>query len=141
MMAWKLRTQLQDAAGQPEAAASAVHTAAIAASLSQAKNLTDSEIGECARAYVACGEVAARTGDAVGARRNWTQAADQLAPRIAASRDWRLLDPAARAAAWLGRAAQAQAAIETLNRIGYVPIDPWPRPAPPAATISDPQPK
>ncbi len=141
MMAWKLRTQLQLAAGQPEAAASAVHTAAIAGSLSQAKNLTDAEIGECAQAYVVCGEVAAKSGDAVEAPRDWTRAAEMLAPRIAASRDWRLLDPQARAAAWLGRAAQAQAAIETLHHIGYAPIDPWPGPVPPAATPSDPQPK
>ncbi len=141
MMAWKLRTQLQLAAGQPEAAASAVHTAAIAGSLSQAKNLTDAEIGECAQAYVVCGEVAAKSGDAVEAPRDWTRAAEMLAPRIAASRDWRLLDPQARAAAWPGRAAQAQAAIETLHHIGYAPIDPWPGPVPPAATPSDPQPK
>jgi serine/threonine protein kinase len=141
MMAWKLRAQLQLSAGQPEAAASAARAAAIADSLSQAKNLTDAEVGECARAHVVCGEVAAGSGDPAGARREWTRAADQLAPRLAASRDWRLLDPTARAAAWLGRPAQAQAAIETLSRIGYVPLDPWPGPAGPGAKISDPPPK
>ncbi len=67
MMAWKLRTQLQFSAAQEAATASAVHTAAIADRLSQAKNLTDSELGECAGAYVVCGEVA--LGSELGRRR------------------------------------------------------------------------
>jgi serine/threonine protein kinase len=142
MKAWRLKAQLQSMAGQADAAASATKAAAVAEKLSRAEGATDDELGQCARAFVVLGDVAAKSGDAGEARRNWLRAAALLAPRTNNSRDWRLLDPAARAAAGLGRSAEARATIEKLTLLGYVPLDPWPdldRPA--DAKSSDPQPK
>ena len=87
---------------------------------------TDADVGECAIAYVVAGDIAAQAGDAVAARQYWERAADLLAPRLPGTRDWRLLDPAARAAIRLGRIETAQSIIALLNQLGYVPIEPWP---------------
>ena len=48
------------------------------------------------------------------------------------SRLGQLLDPAARAAAWQGRADDARATISDLTQFGYVPLDPWPEVKPAA---------
>ena len=83
-------------------------------------------MGECATAFIVSGEIAAKSGDAGEAHRAWIRADKLLAPWIRASRDWRLLDPAARVATCLGRSGQARATIDRLNSFGYVPLDPWP---------------
>jgi hypothetical protein len=87
---------------------------------------TNADVGECALAYVIAGEIAAQTGDLAKAELQWKRAWELLAPRLSGTNDWRLLDPAARAASWLGRANDAQAAISKLNQFGYVPLDSWP---------------
>ena len=43
-----------------------------------------------------------------------------------ASRQWRLLDPAARSLLLLGRTAAAREIVDRLNAIGYQPFEPWP---------------
>jgi len=142
LRARRLKAQLQSFAGRADAAGSAIQAVAIGEKLARADGATDAEIGECARAHVVSGEVADRSGFARDARSDWLRAAEMLAPRTRGSRDWRLLDPAARAAAWLGRSEEARATIERLNLLGYVPLDPWPDPDRPAgAKISDPRPK
>jgi len=75
---------------------------------------------------VVAGEIAAQSGDDAAAQRHWQHAADLLAPRLPGTRDWRLLDPAARVAARLGRSAEAHDRIAQLTLLGYVPLDPWP---------------
>ena len=131
--AWRLRASLQADAGQAAAAASAAKAIGIGEMLYRDGKATDGDIGECAAAHVVSGEIAALSGDAAGARDDWQHATDLLAPRIGASRDWRLLDPAARAAVHMGRSAEARAMIEKLNLLGYVPLDSWPDPDRPAA--------
>ena len=83
-------------------------------------------MGECALAGVVAGEIAAQDGDSAVARSHWQHAADLLAPRLPGTRDWRLLDPAARAAIQLGHPEEARIIIAQLNSLGYVPLDPWP---------------
>ena len=72
------------------------------------------------------GRDCAQSGDDAAAQRHWQHAADLLAPRLPGTRNWRLLDPATRAAACLGRSEEAHATIARLNLLGYVPLDPWP---------------
>ena len=142
LKALTIKAQLESFAGRPDAAGLANQAVAIGEKLARADGATDAEIGECAKAYVVSGEIADGSGGAGDARRQWLRAADLLAPRAGGSRDWRLLDPAARAAAWLGRTEEARATIDRLNLLGYVSLDPWPDPdRPAAAKISDPNPK
>ena len=141
LMAWRLRAQLQAASGDPGAGSSAAKAADIAESLVRASGATDAEIGEGAKALVVRGEIAARAGDRSLAQSSWQRASDLVAPRLKDSRDWHLLDPGARAAALLGRPAEARALIQTLNLVGYVPPDPWPDVGRDVAGPSDLKPK
>src|ERR1019366_1168097 len=137
---WRLRAQLQPRASQQAAATAATHAVAIGERLLRDGRATDADVGECATAYVVSGEIASLLGDTAEARHDWLRAAEMLAPRTGRGRDWRLLDPGARAAAWMGRSDEARAAIRQLNLIGYVPLDPWPNPDLAAAVKSpDPQ--
>ena len=81
---------------------------------------------ERAEADLAAGRIAAAAGDANAARRHWQHGAELLAPHIAATNDWRVLDPAARVADLLGRPAEARPLIKRLEGFGYVPLEPWP---------------
>jgi hypothetical protein len=83
-------------------------------------------VGDCGLALVLEGEIAFQGGEADAAHRDWQRAAELLAPRLPGTRDWRLLDPAARAAIRLGRADEAKAILAQLTQLGYVPLDPWP---------------
>jgi serine/threonine protein kinase/tetratricopeptide (TPR) repeat protein len=142
LQAWTMKTQFQFIAGSPEAPASANHAFEMAEKLAHSDTASDGEIGECARAYIVAGEIAARSGDSGAARRHWLAAADLLTPRMRGYRNWHLLDPAARAAARLGRSNEARAMIEKLNQLGYVPVEPWPdSDSLERAKHSDPQPR
>ena len=126
LLALDLEARLEFIVKNGDAAATAAQALKAADVLSQATGARDDEVGECARALVLAGEIAASSGDPSRARSYWIRSAEMLAPRMTAGRDWRLLDPFARTAAFLGRTAEARAAIEELNQFGYVPIDPWP---------------
>ena len=84
------------------------------------------DAGECAFAYIVAGEIAAKSGDERAARRHWQRGMELLAPRLPATRDRLLLDPAARLALHLGRAAEANTMIAQLTQLGYVPLEAWP---------------
>jgi len=142
VIAWRLEAQLLFAAGRPDAAAAAARAVELGEQLIREGRATDADAGECAQACVVAGEIAAHAGDGTAARRHWQQAADLLAPRLPGTRNWRLLDPATRAAACLGRSEEAHATIARLNLLGYVPLDPWPdADRPGAARIPDRQSK
>ena len=138
-MAWRMEAQLRLFAGRPDAAAAATQAVEAGEQLVREDRATDADVGEGALACVVAGEIAARTGDDALARRRWQQAAAVLAPRLTGTRDWRLLDPAARAAARLGRAEEARAMIAQLNSLGYVPLDPWPDFGPSSHPHSEPR--
>ena len=105
---------------------------------------TPVELGEFALANLAAGQIAAWNGDKSEARRFIQRASDLLAAHLPGTRDWRLLDPAARAAMFSGRTDDARALITRLTTQGYVPLTPWP-PSIPASDndsiFSAPQPK
>ena len=140
--AWRLEAQLRAAAGRTDAEVAAARAAELGEQLIRAGGAADADLGECALARVVAGEVAFQAGDSATARRHWERAAGLLAPRLAGTRDRQLLDPAARAAAHLGRADDAGAMIEQLTSLGYVPSDPWPvADRPDAAGNAPPQPQ
>jgi serine/threonine-protein kinase len=124
--AWRVEAQLRVSAGRTDGAAAAAHAVELGEKLIREGRATNADAGECALAGVVAGEIAAQAGDNAAARRHWQHAADLLAPRLPGTRDWRLLDPAARVAAWLGRSEEAHDRIAQLNLLGYVPLDPWP---------------
>ncbi len=125
--AWRLEAQLNLGANRKsDALAAAMHAVEAGARLAQAGHATDGDLGELALASVVEAEIAAQTGDTVAAQRRWQEAAELLAPRLPGSHDWRLLDPAARAAARLGHTEEAHALLAQLSQIGYVPLEAWP---------------
>ena len=143
-MAWRLEARLRISAGRPDAATAATRAADLGEKLIRKGRATDEDAGECALACVVSGEIAAQAGEDAAARRYWQRAAGVLAPRLTGTRNWQLLDPAARAAAWMGRSAEAHAMIAQLNLLGYVPLDPWPdadRPGAARSSIPPEQPK
>ncbi len=83
-------------------------------------------VGEHADALVVAGEIARQKGNATLARKHWLRALDLLSPLVGTTHDWRLLDPAVRSMLLLDRPAEAQALLERLNEIHYVPLEPWP---------------
>ena len=125
-MAWRMEAQVRAAAGRSDAAAAASRAVELGEKLIREGRATDADAGECALACVVAGEIAAQAGNSAAARSHWQHAADLLAPRLPGTRDWRLLDPAARVAARLGRSEEAHDRIAQLNLLGYVPLDPWP---------------
>jgi serine/threonine protein kinase len=142
--AWRLEAQLRVSAGRSDAATAAARAVELGERLIREGRATNADVGECALAVVAAGEIAAQAGDGAAASRQWQHAADLLAPRLPGSRDWRLLDPAARAAVWMGRTEEARATIAQLNSLAYVPLDPWPAADRPGAARSidhQPEPK
>jgi serine/threonine-protein kinase len=139
---WRLEAQLRSASRQTDAGLAAARAVELGEKLVQDGRATTADLGEYARACVVAGEIAGTTGDAAEASRYWRRAGEILAPYLKETRDWRLLDPAARAAAWLGQTTEAHAIIARLNSLGYVPPDPWPdSDRPPAPMNSNPQPQ
>ena len=132
-LAWRVESQLCLAGGRAGAAVDAARAIELGEGLVQDHGATAIEVGECAMAYLAAGEIALRAGDRSTAQKDWQRANELLAPRLANSRDWRLLDPAARVAAVLGHPEKARALIAQLSQMGYVPLDPWPSVNPPQA--------
>ncbi|HLP03498.1 MAG TPA: serine/threonine-protein kinase [Opitutaceae bacterium] len=84
------------------------------------------DVGDAAQACVLAAEIAAHSGNAALGQRYWRRAAEIVEPLLHGSRDWHLLDPAARAAAALDHLDEARLIVEQLNRYGYVPTEPWP---------------
>jgi serine/threonine-protein kinase len=130
MTAWRLEAQLRAAAGRGDALAAALSAVNLGAKWFADPRAYDADLGACAQSYVVAGELVARAGDGAAARRHWEQALALLTPHLQPdTRDRRLLDPAARAAMLLGRTDEARARIAQLDRLGYIPLDPWPEPA------------
>jgi serine/threonine protein kinase len=139
--AWRVEAQLRASSDLPAAAAAATRAVELGEKLRREGRATDADVGECATACEVAGDIAAQAGAGAAAKGDWQHAAEMLAPRLPATRDWRLLDPAARVAARMGRSDDARATISKLTQLGYVPLDPWPdieRAA--AAGISNPKP-
>jgi serine/threonine protein kinase len=124
--AWRQEADLQSASDDPLAVESARRSVGFGEKLTASGGASDQELGECAKDHISAGEIWAKAGDAAAARGEWLRATELLEPRMQGTRNWRLLEPGARAATHLGRFADAGALIERLNLLGYVPIEPWP---------------
>jgi serine/threonine protein kinase len=136
--AWRIEAQLRAPADKPAAAAAAARAIDLGERLIREGRAVDADVGECASACNVAGEIAAEAGESAEARGDWQHAEKILAPRLQGTRDWRLLDPEARVAAWLGRSEDARATIASLTQLGYVPLDPWPDVDRAASRISNP---
>ncbi|MBI4621611.1 MAG: toll/interleukin-1 receptor domain-containing protein [Verrucomicrobia bacterium] len=130
-----LEADLRRAAGRADAAAAVGQALKLGDALIRATPEDDIALAEFAQACVVAGRIAATgSGGDEAARRNWQRALDDVGMRAKESGDWRLLDPAARAFAYLGRSEESRALIERLQRFGYQPFEPWPAaPIPPAS--------
>ena len=122
----RIEAQLDLAADLPGASDAAGRAVDKCEKLVHDGRATDADLGECALSSVVRGQVSFKAGDTAAARHLWEHAAELLAPQLGRTQDWRFLDPAARAALYLGRSNAAQAIIAQLDKLGYVPLDPWP---------------
>jgi serine/threonine protein kinase len=125
-LAWRQKAQLQAGESPRDGADAARKAVEVGEGLVRDKRASDAVVGECAEAHVVSGQIASLLGDAGASHRDWTRATELIAPLPHRASDWRLLDPAARAAAGMGRTDEARATIQHLHLIGYVPLDPWP---------------
>jgi hypothetical protein len=122
--AWQLEARLRFAAARADARAAAERALELGALLIKENRAEDVVLAEYAQAGVLAGRIARTQDRAADARSHWETAVATLAPRLATSRDWRLLDPAAQAYQLLDNAATARPLVERLRSSGYQPIDP-----------------
>jgi hypothetical protein len=125
-MALRLEAELGHRAGSPVAATAAARAITIGQNLVSEIGGKESYLGDYVLAYVIAGSIARRNGDEAGALRHWQTGWEVVQPRLAGSRNWRLLDPGARVLAALGRWQESRALSEQLTRLRYEPLTPWP---------------
>jgi tetratricopeptide (TPR) repeat protein len=121
----RMEAQIRADTGQPDAAIAALQATELGEKLMHEGKTNTAIVGEYALACVISGEIAARANE-TAAKLLWERASTLLTPRQAATNDWRLLDPAARASYLLGHIPEAQTIIDRLTKFGYVPLNPWP---------------
>ncbi len=88
------------------------------------------EISQHAQSLVTAAQMALEPGRKEAGLAQASRAMDLLAPRLEHANDWRLLDPAVRALTILGRSERKVLLQSRLDKMGYVPLVPWPPPAP-----------
>jgi hypothetical protein len=127
--AWRVEALVRLASGATDAETAVAHALEISTRLAQGESRADL-VGGLAEAQLARARIAADRGDVRAAREDCQRVVDLLAPHTESSRDWRLLDPLARAQALLGAATQHQATLARLAAIGFQPVEPWPESLP-----------
>lgn len=127
MQCWRLEAELQAAQGRPDAVILATRAVELGEKLLAADSSTSRNAHT---SLLLTGATAAkihhRAGDSATAEARWRRVASLAGPLLEQSRDWRLLDPAARALAGLGQIDQARALVGRLAKLGYRPLSPWP---------------
>jgi serine/threonine protein kinase len=123
--AYRLQAEADHALGT-DGMPAALKSIDAAEALAREGRATSGDIAEYALTLNVAGEMVSAAGNPTESRRYWQRAAELVAPRIVGSRDWRVLEPAARAALHLGQSELARELMNQLQRIGYVPRDPWP---------------
>jgi len=126
--AWRLEAELRHALGRPDAAATSARALEIGEKRIQSGQAVAIDRVEYAQARLIAGRIASAQGDPVTALRHWQRAREELAPFVAKSKRWWILDPAVRVAALMGLSEEKQALISQLDQLGYVPLEPWPGP-------------
>lgn len=122
--AWRLEARWRFSAHRADAAEAADRALQIGEPLVGEARADNRALGEFAQTCLLAGRIAQADGDTAEARRHWERALEALAPRLARSNDWRLLDPAAQALFLLGREDEARPLAARLRRFGYRPLDP-----------------
>ncbi len=122
--AWRLEAQLRQALGRADANEAIKRALAVDETQLKSRSVNDATLGACAMTLVVAAQiVGAATPTAMA---HATRAFELLAPRLKESRDWHLLDPAARALALIGRREESLALIARLQGFGFQPLEPWP---------------
>ena len=127
-MALRVEAELQHAMGGQNAGDIAMRAVDQSEQLIRRKSPTPGYRAERAAAGVIAGRIAAAQGDATAALAHWQRAESVLGTVDASTRDWRILDPAARLARLRGQTDRAARFISQLEKAGYVPLEPWPEP-------------
>lgn len=124
--AWKLRAVVALQGGRSRAASDAAARSLDEATRAATTGVVDDEaLADHADALLTVG-AAERARSPGTMPPTWTQAYDLLATRAPGSHYWRLLDPWVRACRLTGNEEGARMALDRLNLIGYVPLQPWP---------------
>lgn len=131
--ACRLEAQRRGSSGETEASAAALKACELGEAIAKAGKMDNRDRGELAQAYIVAGTQAQKAGDDETARQHWSRALESLAPHLAKTADWRLLDPAARAFALLGEREKNGEIIARLEAFGYQPLEPWPQASPSSA--------
>lgn len=126
MTAWRLKSTFLLRSDPGEAVEAAARAVAIGEPFIRGAKSNFRGVGEFALTCVQAGRAAAANGQSDQATTFFQRALDVLGSETEKSSDWCLLDPAARALAYLGRTEQSRSVVERLNRMGYVPLDAWP---------------
>ena len=125
-LAWRLEAQLRDTTGEPGATEAATCAIAAAKTLLELDRADDNNLIIYANAFIAAGMIAQSAGDTATAHRDFQAALDAVEERVRASTSVRLLDPAARALALLGRTEESRAVQERLAQVRFQSLEPWP---------------
>jgi hypothetical protein len=123
---WRLESSLRLANGSADAGGAAERALERAGLLLKAGSADSKIVGECAQAHVVAGRIAEAGGQRDLAQRHWQRVLEIINVRPQESNDWRLMDPAARALAFLGRVDESRAIVTRLHARGYRPLQPWP---------------
>jgi len=128
MQCWRLEAELHAARNGSDAAVRATK----AVELGEKLLATDSSNNGNARngfllTCVTAAAIHSRAGDSATAEALWRRVVSQAGPQLEQSRDWRLLDPVARALAGLGQTDEARTICAHLATIGYQPLERWPK--------------
>lgn len=124
--ALRVESELKLQAGNDEVAPAVLRALEIGEALLAGERANQVYLGELARTCLLAGTLAERTGGCDAAVRHWQRALEVALSADGDSRHWRLVDPAARALALLGRREESEALIARLGAFGYRPLEPWP---------------
>ncbi len=120
----RLAGAIRFATGQPEAEKPVLRACTLGETLVRDRRADNRAVNEYAQACLLAGRIAQAQGRAAAALERWKSVLELLTPRLAHSRDWRLLDPAAQALLLTGDRERALPLIEQLHRAGYLSVDP-----------------
>lgn len=130
-VAWWIEAEVHHAARDAKAYDLALRAVELAEGQIQDRAASQTMLADLARVLVAAGRMAGAVNRGSEAEHHGRRVLEVLGPYLNNCDDWRLLDPAARAYALVGRGDDARRIISRLDRFGYTPLQPWPVLAPP----------
>ncbi|HUR57895.1 MAG TPA: protein kinase [Opitutaceae bacterium] len=135
---WRLEAELRETTDRSGAMDAAARAIGLGEELVQPGTANAATVAELSRACLVAAGLAAGGGDTVQSHKHANRAWELLEPRLKGSNEWRILDPAARTLAFLGRGAESREMIARLDRFGYRPVRPWPGAAPATLSVRNP---